>query len=129
MGDVAPHAVSQQVSSGTVVRASLAKVSHLGERVERPPLDVMRLTSNEYWRAQDQLYPGGSQRSREWMWLREKVMERDGRRCCVCGSTTVLQVDHVLPLGEGGANTYRNLWTLCRECHAVKTGRSVERPA
>lgn len=41
--------------------------------------------------------------------------------------TSNLELDHRLPLSEGGGNSYSNLWLLCVNCHKVKT--SSERSA
>jgi 5-methylcytosine-specific restriction endonuclease McrA len=38
-----------------------------------------------------------------------------------------LEVDHRLPLSEGGDNALDNLWLLCVDCHKAKT--SAERSA
>ena len=35
--------------------------------------------------------------------------------------TSNLEVDHRVPLSEGGDNDYANLWLLCVECHKAKT--------
>jgi 5-methylcytosine-specific restriction endonuclease McrA len=78
-----------------------------------------------YWRSHDALYPGGSAASREWKWLADAVRERDEHACVVCRSTEALQVDHIRPLSQGGANQWSNLWTLCKLCHSSKTGRRL----
>jgi len=51
--------------------------------------------------------------SEEWKTLREKQLQKDHRRCCICGATTDLNVHHI---------TYANmesppLITLCKSCH------------
>jgi len=39
-------------------------------------------------------------------------------RCCFCGRDTVkLEVDHVVPLGQGGSNRIENIQPLCADCH------------
>jgi len=44
--------------------------------------------------------------------------------CAACGRLDRRgQVDHVVPLADGGANTQANLQFLCRACHARKTAR------
>lgn len=59
--------------------------------------------------------------------LRFLVMQRDGFRCCVCGSSPAkghvvrLQVDHVLPWSKGGKTTFDNLQTLCEACNIGKS--------
>jgi hypothetical protein len=47
------------------------------------------------------------------------VIERDG--CCQkCGGKENLTIDHIVPLSLGGENSYKNVWTLCRECNLMK---------
>lgn len=62
-------------------------------------------------------------RGRRWMTLRAFVMTRDEYRCCACGVPGVgHEVDHVVPLEQGGAAwDAANLQTLCPTCHAAKT--------
>jgi len=52
--------------------------------------------------------------------VKRAVWTRDGR-CCrwplasggVCGSTTRLELDHIVPLARGGTSTVSNLRVLC----------------
>lgn len=51
-----------------------------------------------------------------------RIKARDLYTCAGCGRiTTALEVDHVVPLWKGGADTDGNLQCLCRECHSAKT--------
>ena len=34
---------------------------------------------------------------------------------------SILEVDHKIPLSDGGTNDIDNLWLLCRDCHKKKT--------
>lgn len=45
----------------------------------------------------------------------------DNYHCTLVYCTTNLEVDHIVPLSEGGSNEYDNLWLLCRQCHKEKT--------
>ena len=55
-------------------------------------------------------------KSEHWQELRSRILERDGHRCQLCGSTENLHVHH---------KTYETLWheadgdliTLCSDCH------------
>lgn len=49
-----------------------------------------------------------------------KVFARDGFKCCSCGSTELLQIDHIRPHAHGGSDEIDNLQTLCRQCNADK---------
>jgi hypothetical protein len=62
--------------------------------------------------------------------LRTKILERDNFTCQLCGSTNKdrlsdkrivkLEVDHIIPLTQGGKTVEENLWTLCSRCNAGK---------
>jgi len=57
-------------------------------------------------------------------WLRKAVFARDGEMCRYCGSTSDLQIDHVIPASVGGPNCMENLVTACRECNMKKLNRA-----
>ncbi len=55
--------------------------------------------------------------------LRMQVLNRDGRRCLICGRSPTFHVDvelhvhHAVPWGQGGLTQIENLITLCKTCH------------
>lgn len=55
---------------------------------------------------------------------RYNIMKRDGFRCCICGATATdgvrLEVDHIVPVSQGGKSTDDNLQTLCERCNRGK---------
>lgn len=56
--------------------------------------------------------------SGEWRVVRERVLERDRKRCQECGHGENLHVHHITPLSEGGEKyDMDNLVTLCQTCH------------
>ena len=56
--------------------------------------------------------------SARWQNLRKLAKQRDGRRCTSYGSTDRLEVHHVVPIEDGGAEfDLDNLITLCSSCH------------
>lgn len=62
--------------------------------------------------------------------LRLQIIERDGRRCCICGRSAregvTLEVDHIVPISKGGETTYDNLQTLCWDCNRGKGDKTFE---
>lgn len=68
----------------------------------------------------DSLYPSN------WDSLRHIVYERDGYKCCNCGSNwEQLHAHHIVPLSKGGTNDLYNLITLCKSCHERVHGRHI----
>jgi hypothetical protein len=55
--------------------------------------------------------------------IRRKVMERDGFRCCFCGSEESLGLDHIEPFSLGGDDGVENLRVLCRSCNSRRGAR------
>lgn len=62
--------------------------------------------------------PGGVQEA-----VRQRVFDRDGRKCKVCGSTEALSLDHIIPRTAGGSHDENNLQTLCSKCNSSKNNR------
>jgi 5-methylcytosine-specific restriction endonuclease McrA len=60
---------------------------------------------------------------------RYEVLKRDGFMCVLCGAkaseTVALEVDHLIPVCNGGKHTADNLRTLCWNCNTGK--RIVEK--
>ena len=54
--------------------------------------------------------------------IRERVGDRDGYRCRACGRVAPhYEVDHIVPLHLGGAESDENRQLLCRACHSLKS--------
>lgn len=54
---------------------------------------------------------------------RFEVFKRDSFRCQYCGRSApdvILEVDHIIPVAEGGKNDIMNLITSCRDCNRGK---------
>lgn len=60
----------------------------------------------------------------EWRQVRERVLERDGRRCRRCGSHDRLHVHHLVAvrIAPHLRLVESNLVTLCEACHSRETG-------
>lgn len=61
--------------------------------------------------------------------FRHEVFKRDGYRCVECGKSkenseeVCLEVDHILPVSQGGSDELINLRTLCKQCNGAKANR------
>lgn len=52
------------------------------------------------------------------------IGRRDGFGCAACGEPSPdLQIDHIVPLVEGGSNDFDNLQLLCARCNATKSDK------
>lgn len=59
---------------------------------------------------------------------RFEVFKRDSFRCQYCGRSApdvILEVDHIIPVAEGGKNDLMNLITSCRDCNRGKGKRKL----
>lgn len=65
-----------------------------------------------------------------------KVFERDKWKCALCGIKTprslrgscepnAPEVDHIVPLSQGGEHSYRNVQCSCRACNGAKGSRPM----
>lgn len=61
----------------------------------------------------------------EWLALAGAVLRRDGCVCAYCGAAAT-EVDHIVPLIQGGSNDPGNLAAACRPCNGGKSGRTPE---
>jgi hypothetical protein len=62
---------------------------------------------------------------KEWTPLQRK--EWTGEKCCWCGSTERINLDHIIPVFDGGLPERTNAQTLCHPCNLWKT-TFVDRP-
>lgn len=58
--------------------------------------------------------------SAHWKELRERVLDRDGRKCVECESTGHLNVHHSRYTGDLTKAEMSDLRTLCRTCHRIE---------
>jgi hypothetical protein len=60
--------------------------------------------------------------------LRWKILERDNFTCLTCGQkapNVKLEVDHIVPVYEGGTDEEVNLRTLCYACNRGRNSLSI----
>ena len=71
-----------------------------------------------------------------WKTTRRRILKRDNGTCA-CGALAT-QVDHIIPVTQGGTHDDANLRAICETCHEPKTHseqragkvkRSTKRPA
>ena len=52
--------------------------------------------------------------------IRERVFERDGRKCVWCDSKQAIGLGSLIPLSRGGKLTFNNYVTTCQHCRPSK---------
>lgn len=58
---------------------------------------------------------------------RKNIIKRDGHQCQYCGTKVgSVTVDHVIPKGKGGEDTWENLVCACTKCNTEKRNRTPE---
>jgi 5-methylcytosine-specific restriction enzyme A len=55
--------------------------------------------------------------------VRTYILQRDRQQCRQCGTSSPLEIDHIIPLAVGGTNDLSNLQVLCRPCNRQKKHR------
>jgi hypothetical protein len=65
--------------------------------------------------------------SPEWQTLRQRAIERDGKRCRICNSNKRLEVHHRVYVWDVNHDPIDDLTTLCYRCHKLFT-YSVQKP-
>lgn len=109
----------------------------MGATSDHPPrLRHLRQASPESYCAEHKPKPWATSRRKEQVTLsgsaeqarRKRILERYLYCCHVCGRTGADQVDHRIPLSEGGADEDWNLAPIHAEpCHRLKTQAEARR--
>jgi 5-methylcytosine-specific restriction protein A len=80
--------------------------------------------------------PAGPQRENTgsaWRRIRRRILARDCGMCQACLAagrfTVACDVDHRVPVWEGGTDADANLQSLCDVCHKAKTAAEATRRA
>ena len=57
-----------------------------------------------------------------WDRTRRRILRRDQGICCICGKPGADQVDHIIPVTQGGAEDDSNYAAIhSRPCHLAKS--------
>ena len=58
---------------------------------------------------------------------RKNILSRDEHLCQYCGNKNLpLTIDHILPKGRGGQDSWENLITACKPCNQKKGNKTPE---
>lgn len=90
-----------------------------------PRLVVVPGRCTEHRRARqdyDSRRGNSNERGYDYAWQqRRKAHLHDNPWCVMCGQTAT-DVDHIVPVRDGGSSEPGNLQSLCHRCHSRKTG-------
>lgn len=65
-----------------------------------------------------------------WKRLRKRAIRELGNQCAKCGADgddVRLELDHIIPVAEGGQDDLDNAQLLCPPCHKPKTQQEAAR--
>lgn len=103
---------------------SYRKAYRFGE--EKIEETIQKIFTDEAFR-ETEAWRRKSERRKVTASLRYDVMQRDGFRCCLCGRSAKngveLEVDHIIPVSQGGCSDMDNLQTLCFDCNRGKAAK------
>lgn len=51
--------------------------------------------------------------------VKDRVWERDGHRCIICGSYQAMPNSHYIRRSQGGLGIEENIVTMCQQCHRM----------
>jgi len=57
---------------------------------------------------------------------RQRLFCRDGHKCCYCGNTKNLTIDHVIPKSKGGKNSWDNLAITSSKINRLKNDMTID---
>ena len=57
---------------------------------------------------------------------KKQIFIRDKFECQYCGSKEDLEIDHIIPLSQGGNNEDSNLITACHRCNSLKGDKKLK---
>ncbi|WP_301120312.1 HNH endonuclease [Mycolicibacterium fortuitum] len=80
------------------------------------------------WKTSPRTASAGRTSTAHWKQQRAKALQRDGHQCQIRGPRCTIQatqVDHIIPVSQGGTDDLTNLASACHNCHAAKTAREA----
>ena len=86
---------------------------------EKHEKDVKNVSRKRF----DKTRPSSAKRGYSWKWQKlRKVKLRQNPICEADGcDQPASEVDHIVPMAQGGGNESENLQALCKACHSRKT--------
>lgn len=105
------------------------RLKALGSRL--PTLDIRKVKTAEP-KGWDKANERRTLTGRPWRRVRDRIMRRDCYlcQCEKCQAEGLLtpahEVDHIVPLSQGGTDQDSNLRAINRECHKLKTQRESD---
>ena len=57
---------------------------------------------------------------------KNNIFTRDGYKCCYCGDSKSLTLDHIIPRSRGGKSTFENVVTCCKQCNQKKGDKTPQ---
>ena len=68
--------------------------------------------------------PTAAARGYDKTWQRLRVMFlRRHPMCSLCHVAPASEAHHIMPLADGGLNSFDNLQAMCKPCHSYVTGK------
>jgi 5-methylcytosine-specific restriction protein A len=102
-------------------------------RMLKPSVTMANLSPVTRLESKDAQSYGQGRGGRPWRRLRDEVLKRDRymcrcEACRSCGLVTLAdEVDHIVPLFEGGTDEPSNLRAINHDCHKLKTQAEAAR--
>ena len=123
-GWLPPSTKSRLANINTTVKHLMTLFPITGLKLETYRFDPRLMQDPEVRGAEYQTSERGQ------MQVREYVLQRDNRTCqyqqkCE-GSSTHLELDHIVPRSKGGPDRISNLITACKNCNQAKDSRDLE---
>lgn len=67
--------------------------------------------------------PSSAARGYDAQWRKIRAEHLAEHPYCISCGAPATEVDHILPISEGGTHDYANLQAMCKSCHSRKTAK------